>query len=200
MVICIRHGETDWNAKAVPGGGGKNPGGDAEILRGNIDVPLNAQGAAGVAESAHEICQYPVLEVRSTPHYLRDTQTRHIVSEVCSQAHGRRVPEVDAIELDPYDVGSLSGKPVINILPLLELLIEIPFLKAPAGESYAQYATDFANYFAHVYAEYGGDDSKAVVLVLHGNEFRLLPNITAGKPIQKYTQQKVKPGEFLVIH
>ena len=199
MVIAIRHGETDWNAKKSPGGG-KNPGGDAEILRGNIDVPLNAEGKAGVEESAQEICQYPVLEVRSTPNYLRATQTRHIIARVCSEAHGFHVPEKDAPELDPYDVGALSGKPVINILPLLMLLIDIPFLKAPGGESFQNYADEFTNYWHQTYTEYGGDDSRAVVLVLFGNEFRLLPAITEGKPIDKYTQQKVKPGDFVVIH
>src|SRR5579864_1204220 len=163
MVIAIRHGKTDWNAKDAGGEG------QAEILRGNIDVPLNAQGEQDVLEAAREICRFPVVEVRSTPAYQRAKQTRHIVAQVCG------VPEKDAPEFAPWDPGALSGKPVALIADILELLIDVPFIPAPGGDTFGNYFQNFADSFHKVYDEFGGDDSRAVVLVLFGNEFRVLP-------------------------
>jgi broad specificity phosphatase PhoE len=187
MVIAIRHGETDWNAKERKGGG------DAEILRGNIDVPLNAAGREHVIESAHELCQYPLVEVRSTPNFVRATETRRIIAQVCG------IPEVDAPEFAPWDPGALSGKPISLIGDILEFLIDIPFVPAPGGQSFGEYFQNFENAWNQVYAEYGNDDSKAVALVLFGNEFRALPTILTGKPVDKYATQKVKPGDFVVV-
>jgi broad specificity phosphatase PhoE len=188
MVIAIRHGKTDWNAKDAGGEG------QAEILRGNIDVPLNAQGEQDMLEAAREICQFPVVEVRSTPAYLRAKQSRDIIARVCG------VPGKDAPEFAPYNPGELSGKPVAAIIDILELLIDVPFIPAPGGDTFAEYFQRFADSFHKVYAEFGGDDSLAVVLVLFGNEFRVLPAVTEGKPIDKYATQKVKPGDYVVIH
>jgi broad specificity phosphatase PhoE len=184
MIIAIRHGATAWNK-------GES---DVEVLRGRADPPLSSAGIAVVQASASEICEYGIEEVRASPNFLRDTQTRAIVASICN------VPEVDAPELDPYDAGDLSGKPLINVLPLLEMLIAIPFLSAPGGETYEDYAREFAAYWHGVYAEFGGDDSRAVVLVLHGNEFRLLPHLLTGEPVGSYAESAIDPGDFVVIH
>lgn len=189
MIIAMRHAATDWNAQQDSGSGG------AEILRGNIDVPINAAGAQKAQESAALICQrYPVQEVRGTPQYQRITQTRHIVAQVCG------VPEVDAPEFAPWDPGTLSGKPLEAIADIIGLLMDIPFIPAPGGDAYGDYVNNFQRVWQKVYAEYGQDDSRAVVLILFGNEFRVLPMITRGEPIEQYSQQKVKPGDFVVIH
>jgi broad specificity phosphatase PhoE len=189
MVIAIRHGKTDWNAKDAGGEG------QAEILRGNVDVPLNAQGVADVTESAQEIAaEFPVVEVRSTPAYQRAKQTRDIIAQVCG------VPAKDAPEFAPYNPGDLSGRPVNAIIDIIEFLIDVPFIPAPGGDTFGDYFQRFSDSWHKVYAEFGGDDSRAVVLVLFGNEFRVLPAVTEGKPIDKYATQKVKPGEYVVIH
>jgi broad specificity phosphatase PhoE len=188
MVIAIRHGETDWNAKGAGGHG------DTEILRGNIDVPLNKEGIRQVETSAAKICQYPLQKVLSTPSFQRARQTRDIIAKICN------VPAEDAPQFAPYDPGDLSGKPVAAIMDLLELLIEVPFLQAPGGGTYADYFTNFSNAWESLYTDYGGDDSRAVAVVLFGNEFRALPAVLYGKPVEKYTQQMVKPGQFMVIH
>lgn len=190
MVIAMRHGETDWNAKNI------GAGHDVEVLRGNFDVPLNADGAKAVHEHAVEICeQYPVVEVRSTPDLLRAKQSRTIVAQVCD------VPEVDAPELAPWDPGDLSGRPIEAITAVIEFLMDIPFIPAPGGgQAYGDYVQNFTAAWHKAYAEYGQDDSRAVVLILFGNEFRVLPQILEGKPIDKYTAQPVKPGDYVVVH
>ena len=126
MVIAIRHGETDWNAKGSAGGG------DSEILRGNIDVPLNAEGVSQIHTAAAKICQYPIEKVLSTPKYQRAHQTRDIIAQVCtehlrSQGITRQVPAVDAPEFAPYDPGDLSGQPIKAIIGILEKPISLAF-------------------------------------------------------------------------
>ena len=186
----MRHGKTDWNAKDVAG-----PGHDAEVLRGNIDIPLNAEGAQTVHEHAIAICQqYPVHEVHSTPALLRAKQTRAIVAAVCN------VPEVDAPEFSPWDPGYLSGQPIAAVETIIEFLMDIPFIPAPGGQSYGAYVQNFTNAWQALYQEWGGDDSRAVVVILFGNEFRVLPKILEGKPVDRYSQQKVKPGDYVVVH
>jgi broad specificity phosphatase PhoE len=200
MVIAIRHGETDWNAKGFHQGQG-----NVEILRGNIDVPLNAEGLAQVHTAAEKICQYPVEKVLSTPLFQRARQTRDIIAQICTehlrnQGLKRQVPAVDAPEFAPYDPGSLSGQPVHAIIDILEMLIEVPILQAPGGGTYAEYFQNFSDAWQKLYAEYGGDESRAAVVVLFGNEFRALPAVLYGKPIEKYSQQMVKPGQFVVVN
>jgi broad specificity phosphatase PhoE len=187
MVIAIRHAETDWNAKGASGG-------DTEILRGTLDPPLNAEGVRQAETSAAKICSYPLEKVLGTPKFQRAKQTRDIIAKVCG------VPAEDAPQFAPYDPGDLSGKPVSAIMDLLELLIEVPFLQAPGGGTYADYFTNFSHAWQSLYTDYGGDDSRAVAVVLFGNEFRALPAVLYGKPVEKYTQQVVKPGQFMVIH
>jgi broad specificity phosphatase PhoE len=188
MVIAIRHGATDWNAKASPGGTG------TEVLRGNIDVPLNAAGIQQAQTTATRVCQYPLEKVLGTPKFQRVKQTRDIIAQACG------VPVVDAPQFAPYDPGDLSGKPLSAIVTILELLIDVPLMTAPNGGSYADYFQNFANAWQELYSEYGGDDSRAAAVVLFGNEFRALPAVLRGDPIQKPEQQTVQPGQFLVIH
>ena len=194
MVICMRHEQTDWNAK--------DRGGEAEVLRGNVDIPLNAAGIADGHAKAEDICtKYPVVEVRCSPNFLRDKQTAQIVADVCG------VPLTMTDHLDPYDPGSLSGKSVEAIAVILDLLINIPFLAAPGGgDTYADFINRVDAYFHSVYDPpphgegFGHDDSRALLLIYHGMEMRALPWIVERKPVQAYRHQSFKPGEFVVIH
>jgi broad specificity phosphatase PhoE len=186
MVIAIRHGATDWNAAGT--------GGSAEVLRGNIDVPLNAAGVQQVQATAARICQYPIEKVLGTPKFQRVKQTRDIIAQVCG------VPAVDAPQFAPYDPGDLSGRPLAAIISILELLIDVPLLTAPNGGTYADYFQNFQSAWQDLYSQYAGDDTRAVAVVLFGNEFRALPAVLRGDPIQKPEQQTVQPGQFLVIH
>jgi broad specificity phosphatase PhoE len=188
VVIAIRHGATDWNANASPGGTG------TEVLRGNIDVPLNAAGAQQIQSAAVSLCQYPLEKVLGTPKFQRVKQSRDIISQACG------VPAIDAPQFAPYDPGDLSGKAMNAVLAILELLIDVPFLSAPNGGTYADYFANFSSAWQDLYAEYGGDDTRAVAVVLFGNEFRALPAVLRGEPIQKPEQQTVQPGQFLVVH
>lgn len=185
----MRHGKTDWNAKGF--------GGEAEVLRGNIDIPLNAEGISEVHDAAQQMCQkYPVVEVRSTPNYIRDTMTRDIVAQVCG------IPSTDAPQLDPWNVGDLSGKAVAAIEAIIGILMDFPLIPAPGGEAYGGWLDNFDAYFHQCYEGegFGGDESRALVLIVHGNEERALPWVTERKPVTAYRHERVKPGQYVVVH
>lgn len=192
MVICMRHEQTDWNAKGY--------GGEAEVLRGNVDIGLNATGIADAQAKAEDLCtKYPIVEVRCSPNYQRDLQTGQIVAQICG------VPLSTDSALDPYNPGDLSGKAVAAIEAILDLLIDIPFLPAPGGESINNWISEFDTYFHGIYDPpphgegFGGDDSRAIVLIVHGMELRALPWVTERKPMTAYRHQSFKPGEYVVI-
>jgi broad specificity phosphatase PhoE len=189
----MRHEQTDWNAKGY--------GGDAEVLRGNLDIPLNAAGIADGHAKAEDLCaKYPVVEVRCSPNYIRDKQTGQIVAQICG------VPLNFTDQLDPYNPGSLSGKSVAAIEVILDMLIDMPLLPAPGGgDTYADFVNRFDAYFHSVYDPpphgegFGGDPSRAIVLIVHGMEMRALPYVVERKPVVAHRHQSFKPGEFVVV-
>jgi hypothetical protein len=121
--------------------------------------------------------------------------TRDIVAHVCG------VPAVDAPELAPYNPGNLSGQAVALVEEVIAWLMDFPWIAAPGGgDTYEGWLANWTDYFHRVYAEFGGDDTRAVVLIVFGMELRALSHITEGKPIERYERQSVKPGQFVVVH
>lgn len=190
MVICLRHGHTPWNAKQLAG-----KSGDVESLRGNDKtVDLDDQGRMEVSQAAVEICAYPVTEVRAAISYKRDASTGQIVSSAC------HVGLKDMPALAPWDPGALTGMPLEMIWDLIALLIDVPAISPPGGKTVGSWLSAWIDTFQKVYAEYGQDDTRAVVLIVHGMEMRALPVVTGTGPMEKYKEQSVKPGEFVVVH
>jgi len=199
MVICLRHGTTDWNAEQQQTAGKETLHARKEILHGNNKtIDLNAAGKQAVHDAAVEMrTQFPhtiFVEVRSSPDYARDLTTRHIVAGTLN------IPEKDDARLNPYNPGDLSGKPLTMVWDMLALLIELPAVAPPGGETMGAWLGDWSDYFQQTYVEYGGNDGHAVILVLHGMEFRALPLLTGEGSMEKQKEQNVKPGEFVVIH
>jgi len=187
MIIALRHGHTAApNAQHSPTGQVVN-GGDKS-------VDLDAQGVQEVQEAALQICEYPVLEVRAAMAYKRDASSGHIVSQVCG------VPLKDMPSLAPWDSGALTGQPLEAVWDVLSILMDIPTVAAPGGQAVGDWAAKWAQTFEQVYAEYGKDDSRAVVLIVHGMEMRALPPLTGDGEFDKSQQQNVGPGDFVIIH
>lgn len=190
MIICLRHGHTPWNAKEVAG-----KAGDVEALRGNDKtIDLDEQGKHDIAQAAIEICSYPVQEVRAAMAYKRDASSGQIVAVAC------QAPMKDMPALAPWDPGALTGMPLQMVWDLIALLMDVPAIAPPGGETVGEWLSAWLDTFQKVYAEYGQDDSRAVVLIVHGMEMRALPVVTGTGPMEKYQQQVVKPGEFVVVH
>src|SRR5437879_5517492 len=92
VVILLRHGATRENEA------------EREILRGTDDPPLSANGRDEIMLAAEKICgKYRVVEIR-TDRYQRDRETAAILAEACG------APVTIAPELEPYNIGKLSGQ------------------------------------------------------------------------------------------
>jgi broad specificity phosphatase PhoE len=185
VLILLRHASTDWNAKKA--------GGETEFVRGNnSQIGINAQGRDEALQAAKKICQYPVKEIhRGT--YKRDVDTAHIVAQYC------QIPEVEDVALNPWNTGDLTGKPYSLIWPLMALLIDIPGMPVPGGESSGEHRARWDAAFWKAYAEYGHRSDIAVVLVTHGTEFRALRSTLYGEPVNTAKRENVKPAEIVVI-
>ncbi len=120
-LILIRHGKTLLNSLD-----------DAERLRGWMDVPLDPQGLTEAAETATRLAQHEVQEIYTSDLY-RAQQTAAAVVKTTG------APLLHTYDLRPWNVGTLAGQRVKDILPILEELKINPDLPAPGGESFSQF-------------------------------------------------------------
>jgi probable phosphoglycerate mutase len=120
-LILVRHGKTKLNSLD-----------SAERLRGWMDVPLDEQGLREAEETAQRLAQYPVGHIYSSDLY-RARQTADAVVKATL------APIVHTSGLRPWNVGTLAGQRVKDILPILKQLEVDPSLPAPGGESFLQF-------------------------------------------------------------
>jgi broad specificity phosphatase PhoE len=120
-LILVRHGKTVLNSSD-----------HAERLRGWLDVPLDEQGLWEAEETAQRLARYPVDHIYCSDLY-RAQQTAQAVVKVTS------APVVHTSDLRPWNVGTLAGQRVKDILPILKQLELDPSMPAPGGESFLQF-------------------------------------------------------------
>jgi broad specificity phosphatase PhoE len=120
-LILVRHGKTVLNSLD-----------SAERLRGWMDIPLDQQGLREADETAQRLSQHPVTHIYSSDLY-RARQTANAVVKATL------APIVHTSDLRPWNVGTLAGKRVQDILPILRQLELDPSQPAPEGESFLQF-------------------------------------------------------------
>jgi broad specificity phosphatase PhoE len=120
-LILIRHGKTVLNSFD-----------SEERLRGWMDVPLDEQGIAEAHATAQSLRKHRVSLI-----YCSDLSRARQTAQAVAQATG--APIVYTPELRPWNVGSLAGQRVKDILPQLQELESNPALPAPDGESFIQF-------------------------------------------------------------
>jgi broad specificity phosphatase PhoE len=125
-LILVRHGKTVLNSHDR-----------AERLRGWLDVALDEQGLREAEETAQRLVQYPVAHIYSSDLY-RARQTADAV------ANATLAPIVHTSGLRPWNVGTLAGQRVKDILPILQQLERDPSLPAPEGESFLQFCDRYS--------------------------------------------------------
>ena len=156
--MCIRHGQTEYNAT--------KGGGEAELYRGNLDIPLNAQGRQEALEAAHKIglpVKYVVSD--SSP---RDHETGEIV------ANDRNAPHVIDERMAPLNIGLLSGKSTKEVADLVDWFFKNPDVSFPEGESVGEwYERQKDAIFEYIDVD-DGDDRAAIVIICQGSTFRSL--------------------------
>jgi broad specificity phosphatase PhoE len=120
-LILVRHGKTVLNSLD-----------SAERLRGWMDIPLDEQGLREAEETAQRLSQYPVTHIYSSDLY-RAQQTANAV------AKATMAPIVHTSDLRPWNVGTLAGQRVQDILPILRQLELDPSQPAPEGGWFLQF-------------------------------------------------------------
>jgi 2,3-bisphosphoglycerate-dependent phosphoglycerate mutase len=120
-LILVRHGKTVLNSLD-----------SAERLRGWLDVPLDEQGLREAEETAQRLSQHPVAHIYSSDLYRAQQTANAVVKATLA-------PIVHTSDLRPWNVGSLAGQRVQDILPILRQLELDPSQSAPEGESFLQF-------------------------------------------------------------
>lgn len=158
MVVAIRHGQTDYNAT--------KGGGEAELYRGNLDIPLNPQGEREALEAAQKI-GLPVKYVVSDG-MPRDFQTGAIIAQDRQAAH------IIDDRLRPWDIGLLSGKSKKEVMDLVDWFVQHPDIEPPGGEAFGDFYKRQKSAIYEYLHDDDGDQHTAIALVLQGSSFRSL--------------------------
>jgi broad specificity phosphatase PhoE len=160
-LILVRHGKTLLNSLD-----------SAERLRGWMDVPLDEQGLREAEETAQRVAQYPVTHVYSSDLY-RARQTAHAVVKTT------RAPITHTSDLRPWNVGTLAGQRVQDILPILKQLEVDPSMPAPGGESFLQFCDRYLRKLEEL-IEIASRAKGCIVAVTHVRNLLAAPTLLHG--------------------
>jgi broad specificity phosphatase PhoE len=125
-LILVRHGKTVLNSVDRE-----------ERLRGWMDIPLDQQGLQEAEETAERLAQHPVTHIYSSDLH-RARQTAEAVVKMTT------APVVHTSELRPWNLGTLAGQRVKDILPILQQLELEPDMPAPGGESFVDFCERYS--------------------------------------------------------
>jgi len=160
-LILVRHGKTMLNSLD-----------DEERLRGWMDIPLDEQGLREAQETAQRVAQHPIERIYCSDLY-RAKQTAAAV------VRATRAPIVYTSELRPWNLGSLTGQRVKDILPTLLALEADPSLPAPEGESFLSFYERYAKKLMELLAIAIASPT-CIVAVTHHRNLLSSPTILQG--------------------
>jgi len=160
-LILVRHGKTVLNSHD-----------SAERLRGWMDVPLDQQGLREAEETAQRLAQYPVQHIYSSDLY-RARQTADVIAKTTV------APIVHMLGLRPWNVGTLAGKRVKDILPVLRQLELDPALPAPEGESFLQFCDRYSRQLEEL-LDIANRSRTCIVAVTHVRNLLCAPTLLRG--------------------
>jgi 2,3-bisphosphoglycerate-dependent phosphoglycerate mutase len=160
-LILVRHGKTVLNSID-----------SSERLRGWMDVPLDEQGLREAEETAQRLAQYPIEHIYSSDLY-RARQTAYAV------VRSTRAPVVHTSDLRPWNVGTLAGQRVQDILPILQELEADPSLPAPGGESFLQFCDRYLRKLEEL-IDIAARSTGCIVAVTHVRNLLAAPTLLHG--------------------
>ena len=160
-LILVRHGKTVLNSLD-----------SAERLRGWMDVPLDDQGLREAEETAQRLSQYPVEQIYSSDLY-RARQTADAVVKATL------APILHTPDLRPWNVGTLAGQRVQDILPILQQLELDPSLPAPGGESFLQFCDRYSRKLEEL-IDIASRSETCIVAVTHVRNLLAAPTLLRG--------------------
>lgn len=155
-LILVRHGHTELNHA-----------GEEERLRAWKDLSLDQKGLQEALDTAIRLAQHEVERIYASD-LRRGIQTAGMLSALTG------APVVPTRSLRPWNLGTLAGERVLDILPTLRALRQHPRMKAPGGESYDEF---YARYSASLrrLLKVAERSSKTILVVTHGRNFLATP-------------------------
>jgi broad specificity phosphatase PhoE len=160
-LILVRHGKTIFNSLDAE-----------ERLRGWMDISLDEQGLREADETAQRIAQHAIAQVQSSDLY-RARQTAD------AMVKATRAPIVHTSDLRPWNVGTLAGQRVKDILPILERLERNPALPAPGGESFLQFCDRYLQKLKEL-IDLAARSTDCIVAVTHVRNLLATPTLLHG--------------------
>lgn len=160
-LILLRHGKTVLNSHD-----------DAERLRGWMDVPLDEQGLREAEETAQRLTEYAVAQIYSSDLY-RARQT----ADAVERATGTGVTHT--ADLRPWNVGTLAGQRVKDILPILQQLERDPSLPAPGGECFLSFCERYLRQLEQL-LEIAARSADHIIAVTHVRNLLAAPALLNG--------------------
>lgn len=180
MVVMIRHGDTKLNDPKK------------ELLRGWLDVPLTDEGMHVAQEAAEKLRDMPVHKI-----YASDLNR---AVQTAQEIGGRLDKEVEFLgAFRPWNLGIMTGEPVLEILDEMFYYIDHPDKKVPEGESFNTFKDRFLMAFKPLV-----NDPRMFVLVTHSRNIMLTQAVSRsqGKTLEEGPLKhkcEVDPGGFLVV-
>jgi len=160
IVLC-RHGRTRLNI-------------GVERIRGWQNIPLDQLGIDQSKGLAKDIAEHAPAVI-----FTSDLSRSRETAEIIDDAIPRRVQIIAMMELRPWNVGDLTGRPVEQIKPELLRLLKAKTEPVPGGESYAQFAERFVSAFVKI-TEFARKLGKPIVVVTHSRGIRLIRALLNG--------------------
>lgn len=157
-LILVRHGKSVLNSLD-----------DSERLRGWMDIPLDEQGLREAQETARHVAQHSVQRIYCSDLY-RAKQTAQAV------VRATQAPIVYTSDLRPWNLGSLTGQLVADILPtLLQLEVDLE-MPAPGGESFLSFYERYSRKLMEL-LEIAERSPSCIVAVTHHRNLLAVPTI-----------------------
>jgi len=160
-LILVRHGKTVLNSLD-----------SEERLRGWMDIPLDEQGLREAEETAQRLAQYPIAHIYSSDLY-RARQTADAV------VRATLAPILHTSDLRPWNLGTLAGQRVKDILPVLQQLEVDPSLPAPGGESFLQFCDRYSSKLEEL-LDIAARSTECIVAVTHVRNLLAAPALLHG--------------------
>ena len=160
-LILVRHGKTVLNSLD-----------DTERLRGWMDIPLDEQGLREAEQTARRLAQYPVAHIYSSDLYrARQTADAVVRATLASITH--------TPNLRPWNLGTLAGQRVQDILPILQQLRLHPATPAPEGEFFHQFCDRYSKQLEEL-IDLAARSEECIVAVTHVRNLLAAPALLHG--------------------
>jgi probable phosphoglycerate mutase len=178
-LILVRHGKTVLNSLD-----------DAERLRGWMDIPLNEEGFREAQYTAKRIAQHRIQTI-----YCSDLCRAQQTGEAVVRTSG--APIIHTAGLRPWNLGTLAGQRVKDILPILKQLEVNPKLPAPGGESFLDFFRRYSRCLRGL-LKAAARSSSCIVAVTHVRNLLATPTIIeAGDPCKIPVRGGPKTGSLM---